>query len=80
MSYVTVYEYRVKRRRTGRVETRGVAYTTKSLTPHHAFLRATFPGAQTWENPSEVLTDLLPGMNLMSRPIVLGGKLIGGAA
>jgi len=74
--YVTVYSHKVKRRRTGRIETVGVAYQTKSLTPMHAYLRDCFPDAQTWKDPKRVITDFIPGMPLGMRPIVAGGERI----
>jgi hypothetical protein len=74
--YVTVFSHTVRRRKTGRVETVGVAYRTKRLTPHHAYLRSAFPDAQTWQDPDSVITDFVPGMNLGMRPLVRGGTQV----
>jgi hypothetical protein len=76
MSYVTIYTRKIKRRKTGIVETVGLTYTTKSLTPMHAYIRATYPDAQTWQNPERVTTDFVPGMNLGTLPLVRGGTRV----
>ena len=41
--YVTTYTRSIKRRKTGVVETVNTFYSTKSLTPMHAHIRATYP-------------------------------------
>lgn len=76
-SVVTVYTKTVKRRKTGIVETIGCAYRTKTETPMHAHLRMAFKDAQTWLNPTQVITDFVPGINLRTLPIVIGGTRIG---
>lgn len=58
----------------GKTNPRRVIYRTQSLTPVHARLRATANGI-THHNPSEVFTQLVPGMPL-DEPIVVGGTRI----
>lgn len=74
--YVTIYTKTVKRRATGQTETVGCQYQTKSLTDMHRHIRKTYPEAQTWEGPKSVITDLFPGVNLGSLPIVRGGTRV----
>lgn len=76
VGYVTTYSRRVKRRKTGLVETVGSYYHTKSLTPMHAHIRATYPGAETWKDPKRIITDFVPGWPL-DHVIVSGGTRIG---
>jgi dGTP triphosphohydrolase len=74
--FVTVYTKKVKRRATGKVETVGCTYATKSLTAMHAHIRACHGDAQTYQDPARVITDFIPGMNLRMRPMVVGGTLV----
>lgn len=74
--YVTIYTKIVKRRATGQTETVGCQYQTKSLTDMHRHIRKSYQGAQTWQDPKSVITDLFPGVNLGSLPIVSGGTRI----
>lgn len=73
--FVTIYSRTIKRRKTGRIETVGSVYETKSLTPMHAYIRQQYPGAETWENPRRVVTHFTVGMPL-ERPIVSGGTKV----
>lgn len=70
--YVTVYTTKKKGKTTG------CAYQTKTLSAMHFHLHRAYPDAQTWENPTRVITDFIPGVNLAVRPIVEGGKLVDG--
>lgn len=74
--FVTVYTRKIKRRATGLVQQVGLMYRTKSLTPMHAYIRSICPDAQTWERPAKVITDFVPGMNLGTLPIVVGGRRV----
>lgn len=74
--YITVYTHTVKRRATGRKQTIGCAYRTKSLTDMHAHIRSTHSDAETYKDPVEVITDFIPGLNLGCLPIVRGGTRI----
>lgn len=74
--FVTIYTHTVKRRATGKLETIGCAYRTKSHTDMHAHIRSTYSDAQTYKDPDAVITDFIPGMNLRSLPIVRGGTRI----
>ncbi len=74
--YVTIYTRTIKRRATGRTETVGLTYSTKSLTPMHAAIRSRYPDAQTWRDPRRVITDFVPGMNLGMLPLVSGGTRV----
>lgn len=74
--YVTIYTRTIKRRNTGRPETLGMVYETKSLTGMHASIRERFPNAQTWKDPKRVITDFIFGMNLGTLPIVIGGERV----
>lgn len=76
VGYVTTYSHKVKRRKTGLVEEVHTYYHTKSLTPMHAHIRATYPGAETWQDPKRIVTDLIPGWPL-DKPIISGGIRIG---
>lgn len=76
MPYTTIYTRKAKPRGHFETTTRGCAYTTKSLTPFHAHIRATYPDAQTWLDPKRVITNLTPGMNLGMLPIIAGGTRI----
>lgn len=73
MSYTTIYTKKKKDPILKTPYTHGCAYTTKTLTPHHAFLRSKFPDAQTWESPDRVCTNFAGSMNLRGLPIVVGG-------
>lgn len=73
--FVTTYTYKVKRRKTGVVETVNTFYSTKSLTPMHAHIRATYPGSQTHANVERVITHFCIGMPL-DKPLVCGGELV----
>jgi hypothetical protein len=74
--FATVYVRTIKRRKTGRVETLGCVYRTKTLTDMHASIRSRYPGAQTFENPVSIITDFIAGWNLGCLPIVSGGTRI----
>lgn len=76
MSYITVYTRKIKRRTTGKIETIGCAYETKSLTEMHEHIRNKNSDAQTWQDAKRVITDFVQGMNLGTMPIVCGGKRI----
>lgn len=76
MSYITVYTKSVKRRNSGKVEVLGCVYETKSLTDMHKFIRGKYHGAQTWANAKQVITDLIPGINLGIMPIIQGGERV----
>lgn len=75
--YTTIYTRRIKRRKTGITETVGLTYSTKSLTPIHARIHADHPDAQTWLDPERIITDFVPGMNLRTLPLVVGGTRVG---
>ncbi len=77
--YVTCYTRRVRRRRTGLVTTIGCIYRTKNLTGMHALIRSKYADAVTIKDPKRVITDLIPGMNLLCFPLVTGGIFIAGA-
>ena len=71
--YCTIYTRTIKRRKTKKTETVGCVYRTKSLTSMHAHIRKEHADAQTWENPREVITDFIAGLNLGVLPIICGG-------
>ena len=74
--YVTVYVKKVKRRGKSWTDTLGCAYSTKALTDMHAHIRKAYPGAKTYRDPKRVITNLLPGVNLGTMPIVTGGEVV----
>lgn len=76
VGFVTTYSHKVKRRKTGLVEEVSTYYHTKSLTPMHAHIRATYPGAETWQDPKRIITHFCVGIPL-DKPIVSGGTRIG---
>lgn len=73
--YVTTYTRTIKRRKTKRVETVHTYYSTKSLTPMHAHIRATYSGSKTYEGVKRVITHFCIGMPL-DKPLICGGTLI----
>jgi hypothetical protein len=73
--YVTTYTRNIKRRKTGKVETVHTYYSTKSLTPMHAHIRATYAGSKTYADVKRVITHFCIGMPL-DKPLVCGGTLV----
>ena len=74
--FTTIYLKTWTKRGEKRPRTEGRQYTTKSLSPMHAHIRARHPEAQTWEGCKRVITDFIVGINLGVLPIVCGGKRI----
>ena len=74
--YTTIYTRQIKRRGTTQAVTIGCAYTTKSLSTLHENIRLNYPDAQTWKGLKRCITDLIPGMNLGTLPLVSGGERI----
>jgi hypothetical protein len=54
----------------------GYAYSTKSLSPYHERLRARYSDAQTWQDCTDVITEVFPGVNIGTLPVVRGGTRI----
>jgi len=73
--FVTTYTRKIKRRKTGIVETVNTYYSTKSLTPMHAHIRATYVGSKTYSDVKRVITHFCIGMPL-DKPLVCGGTLV----
>jgi dGTP triphosphohydrolase len=69
--FVTIY---TKRDNNGRKM--AMMYQTKSHSLMHQRLREHFSDAQTWENPTRVVTDFVPGMRLPCLPLVTGGTRV----
>lgn len=74
--YITAYTKTVKRRATGKLDTRHYLYRTKSLTDMHRQIRESYLGAETWHD-AQIITDFIPGFTLWPNPwIVCGGERV----
>lgn len=74
--FVTVYSKAITRRATGKKTIVGCAYSTKSLTSMHEYIRSKHSDAETYKDPERVITHFIAGVPLCTKPLVLGGQRI----